>query len=793
MKDVNNTRYHLVLGEADWNQSRTDNSLLADSQSSNKPWDYEQQRQGIHLLADVFTFRQVGSQAQSLEPVNRQDSDIDTYGHRYWIDDAGTQIRVRWAEAEKAETLFPFPEATCPPTTPSVFAPAEPSTPSTSETLSGLAVLNDGYLVVGSPKTDSLLAFDLYSLDGGPLRISLPEIASGQTTNPFDLAACADGGLLILDRESKQVWQLDHRLAVRTSSGHSSSDAISESMLFQPRLGEVRNQKGPLVAEPVVLEMEGMPVAISPHPNGGFWLLENDTNNTASTLWYYPPGATAPDEATELLLRTENLIAQDEQALDLEQIVGYDLAYVPDDRSEKSAFDGTLFIVDIEGNQAYALRVTALSPLSIRIEKCYYPLRSLSLVSIVAGRFDTASTQSAVSYLQTSDRWLPIKPLPRQRYKPEAALILKSFDGHEPGCLWHRLCLDACLPPGTALKIEARAAEQEAALSKASWQLQPTPYRRPSVEVPYSALWDEAELKDKYVGTWELLFQQVKGQYMQIRLTLMGNRRSSPLVRSLRAHYPRFSYLQSYLPDVYQQDPASSSFLDRFLANPEGIFTTVEGLVAQVQTHFDARTVPPEAVTWLASWIGLALEDHWSDYQRRLLIAQAPYFFQRRGTQVGLLQAILLALYPELGPCIFQDNAATLCFTVRIVERFLTRTQSSVAAGDPTELNNTNANNTNTDSRAHRFTVLIPTTLDDTTQRLIERIVELEKPAHTAFTVKQYWAMFRVGEVRLGIDTVLGKGGQFETFELGRSALAEAALAETFPYNLTNRTVIRKI
>ena len=819
MKDVNKCRYHLVLGKSDWEPSRFDESQIGNvqspeqssDQSPKKQWVYDPNREGIRLLADVLTFEQRGSQARSLVPGNRRDSASDAYGHRYWIDHTGTHIRVRWAEAQNAETLFPFPAVDCSPSSISVFHSAKSPTVNKPEPLSGLAVLTDGYLVTGSPTTNSLLAFDLYSLDGGFLRIALPTIAYSQIVRPFDLAACADGGLLVLDKENKLVVRLNRQLSVQSSSSDRRGEA-NVPLLFQPQTGEIRKQKSDSVADSIALEMRGIPVAIASLPDGGFWLLEHADNMLASTLWHYPPSATSASSATALPLRTENLIDSEEAALDIEQIVGYDLAYVPCDRTEKSTADGTLFVTDIQGNQAYALRVETISPLLLRIEKRYYPLRSLEPVSLIAPRVDALcskqlsesnSSQKTVHYLQANDRWLPIKPLPRHRYWPEATLVLNAFDGHEPSCLWHRLCLDACLPPGTELKIEARAADQESLLTRTSWQPQPDPYKRSGVEVPYSALWSEEELKEDCVGTWELLFQQVRGQYMQIKLTLVGNRRSTPLVRSLRAHYPRFSYLQAYLPDVYQQDPVSSSFLDRFLANPEGIFTTIEGLIAQVQTHFDVRTVAPEAVTWLASWIGLALEESWSDYQRRLLIAQAPYFFQRRGTQAGLLQAILLAVYPELGPRIFRDDAAQLCSTVRIVERFLARTYDSVAVGDPTDSDNsdsselsaserTSREQTSEDSRAHRFTVLIPTTLDDDTQRLIERIVELEKPVHTTFAVKQYWAMFRVGEIRLGIDTVLGRGGQFETFELGKSALAEATLGAAFPYDLAHRTVLSR-
>jgi phage tail-like protein len=64
---------------------------------------------------------------------------------------------------------------------------------------------------------------------------------------------------------------------------------------------------------------------------------------------------------------------------------------------------------------------------------------------------------------------------------------------------------------------------------------------------------------------------------------------------------------------------------------------------------------------------------------------------------------------------------------------------------------------------AHRFSVLLPVATANTDpnemQRSLElarRIVELEKPAHSVFDVRFYWALNRVGEARLGLDTLLG-------------------------------------
>jgi hypothetical protein len=68
--------------------------------------------------------------------------------------------------------------------------------------------------------------------------------------------------------------------------------------------------------------------------------------------------------------------------------------------------------------------------------------------------------------------------------------------------------------------------------------------------------------------------------------------------------------------------------------------------------------------------------------------------------------------------------------------------------------------------KAHRFTVLLPLrTREDaaTAERfraLATRLVELEKPAHTTFDVKFFWSAFRVGEARLGTDTLVGQGSR---------------------------------
>jgi hypothetical protein len=105
-----------------------------------------------------------------------------------------------------------------------------------------------------------------------------------------------------------------------------------------------------------------------------------------------------------------------------------------------------------------------------------------------------------------------------------------------------------------------------------------------------------------------------------------------------------------------------------------------------------------------------------------------------------------------------------------------------------------------TATELHRFTVMLPMpaslTADSAEQRrrlaIARRIVELEKPAHTTFDVKFYWALFRVGDARLGEDTQIGLGSRAPELMppaiLDETHLAETYLAPSPPLDSKSRT-----
>ncbi|HEY6392125.1 MAG TPA: beta-galactosidase, partial [Bryobacteraceae bacterium] len=103
---------------------------------------------------------------------------------------------------------------------------------------------------------------------------------------------------------------------------------------------------------------------------------------------------------------------------------------------------------------------------------------------------------------------------------------------------------------------------------------------------------------------------------------------------------------------------------------------------------------------------------------------------------------------------------------------------------------------------AHRFSVLLPVpqseALDSAAHQrrmeLAKRVIDLEKPAHTAYDMKFYWAFFRVGEGRLGEDSVLDFGSRaprlLPPMVLGNAFVASSYLAPGFPEDLSDRQIL---
>lgn len=538
-----------------------------------------------------------------------------------------------------------------------------------------LTVTTEDYLVVAFSRAGQrgLMSFDLIA-GGGPVETTWP---SEVDFEPFDMCARHCGGLWVLDRTHRRLWELDGTLSVVTSGAALQPLAPAVVADFQPLTGASRELPAPqfpgglpLAVAPALIND---PIAIESIGAAGVLVLDRDS---------------AAQRSRVVRLRRAGEVWQAQASPWLTQLhaPAHDMVYAATPRLDQSSAT-RLFISSIVGNQVVAFELLdSDDSFSLQQPAELYPLRRYGGRALIAIQgqacYDSGFTQL---------RWTRVVMQPRQRYGPHAEFVTPVFDSAELGTTWDRILLDACIPPDTHIEIESRsgderndliddpdAARPDSPQVVGTWLPEPNPQLRSTgAELPW--LRDEAARatrREAGTGTWELLLQRAQGRYLQLRVRLTSqNGTATPRLRALRAWYPRFSYTQRFLPAVYREDQSNGPFLERWLANFESTLTQIEDRVVNVQSLFDARTVPGDALPWLAQWFDLALDPGWDERRHRLLVRHAMDFFRWRGTVHGVRLALELAFDPCFDARMFagpngQDATAA---RIRIVEAYQTR------------------------------------------------------------------------------------------------------------------------
>lgn len=681
MKDANGSRFQLLLGAADWGRCSIAGDdgaphALADAWAnaltrSRLPLAFESD--ALTLARRVPRFRAAQSEAPP-DPVVRLGAAADAFGNVYWIADRGQRINVL-STGTRRTSLFASATAApeTKPGTPGDFAPLAAPSGAPARHLRGLAVTTERFLVVGLlPQAGApagLRAFDLVA-GGPPLELAWP---AAWPFVPYDVAPRPCGGAAVLDRENRRVWLLDRRLGMQAVFPVELDDASRPDDFAPPgEAAAARPTPPPLPCFDLVVDTEGGsdPVAVEVLPDGAVLVMDGAGADGFALLSLYVDGSLAGRASTRAVL---DIIDADERHGFV--LRGYDCALVPR-RADQPA---RLAVAAHEGNQCFVFDLLRGSPaLGLDPVESFLPMRRFSGAGLVRRAADvgalSVSEDSGLLY-DAVGSWLPLVAQTRPRYERRAELQTPALDSGEPACVWHRLVIDGCLPPGCTLSVETRAADDRDELADQPYQAEPAPMLRPDgAELPWlldGVATDPARGK----GCWELLFQQTRGRWLQIRLRLEGDELATPRLVALRAWHPRFSYSRQYLPAVYREDEAPAHFLERFLANIEGMFTQIEDRIATAAALFDVRSAPPETLDWLAGWLGLVLDPAVDAARKRLLIRFAIPLYQYRGTTQGLRLATELVL----SACVKEQDFALPApsqrqpYGIRIVERYLTR------------------------------------------------------------------------------------------------------------------------
>ena len=656
--NVNGSRFHMLLGRADWGACRMPAGPVrrkaltslwprADdpaNQAANPDTPYWNGKYSELTLAPLDENLPGAPDDTVLQPALRRSCASDAAGNLYLLSDDARGIEIVAAVDAVASPFWPDPRSANPAGA-ADFADAEP-TPVSNVTYAALAVTGNGFLVAWwrSGSEAGADRFDLVA--GGP-----PEqIAAGAMPGPVaDLAARGGDGLWTLLESGGGLVQLDAELRPCASAAATLLDDP-----FQPGdpAAPPRRHPAPWQASALALP-------------AGFSALQ------LLLGWGEMPLVLASKAAGGIALLTPDNTLTGWQTL-LEDAGAWHLAAAGPVRQG----DQPVFLVKPSGNQASEVMLRRDDDGTVHsdgLQPATYPLRRFGgrLLGLVGKqlRYDSGTTP----------RYVPLVEQIHRAFAKLCRFETLVYDSGTEQCVWDRIRLDATIPAGTEVKIEARCGESEDEVLRAGesgWQAQPLPYlsgdggelpgKRAIAQLPT----DPAHRR----GCWDLLLQRQHGRFCQLRITLSGSGQTTPRLRALRLWYPRFAYPAQFLPALYLEQPASADLLERFLANMEGVNTAIEDRIATAQAWLDPRTVPEGMLGWLASWVDLMLDPAWPADRKRLFLANAVRFFGWRGTVPGLQLALRIAFDKQVSADDFVlGGAACRCpGQVRIVESFST-------------------------------------------------------------------------------------------------------------------------
>jgi phage tail-like protein len=134
----------------------------------------------------------------------------------------------------------------------------------------------------------------------------------------------------------------------------------------------------------------------------------------------------------------------------------------------------------------------------------------------------------------------------------------------------------------------------------------------------------------------------------------------NPPMRGLIPSLPSPRPIGFELPAAFQEDDFCLRMMSAFDEVLAPIFTTLDCF----ETYLDPTLAPDDFVDWLASWVGVDIDETWTQERRRRLILDAVALYRIRGTAAGLAAHVNLyaGVTPEIqesGGCEWSQTAGS--------------------------------------------------------------------------------------------------------------------------------------
>ncbi len=403
----------------------------------------------------------------------------------------------------------------------------------------------------------------------------------------------------------------------------------------------------------------------------------------------------------------------------------------------------------------------------------------------------------------------------RLRYLPTGQVTTFQLDSNEFHTVWGRIFLDACIPKNTSVVIRCITSDETPSELEEGARTPPANTTDPGFKVPpmpsqslakQLALttgqllhrretgrelpWVRLDETDSF-ETYEAPIIAEPGRYLWIRIELNGNTRTTPRVKALRAEYPSHDYLRR-IPKTFSRDEHVAGFLRRYLATFEGVMGELEAKADARATLLDPWSAPSEILPWLASFMGLVLDERMAraprpggqfEDVRRTLIAEVAWLFRFRGTVAGLRRFIEIYLGTPpiliehfrvrgLGDAILGDPSG---FTSSSVVGAGFRVGGAIGEEEAQVIDASIEDSFET--HAHRFALISPTPLNAEQKEVVSWLLELHRPAHTLVQLCTVEAGMRVGRgLHVELTSIIGRGNGFTQWQLGSGLLGRGMI-----------------
>lgn len=198
----------------------------------------------------------------------------------------------------------------------------------------------------------------------------------------------------------------------------------------------------------------------------------------------------------------------------------------------------------------------------------------------------------------------------------------RVFDSGVQGTNWHRLLLFGDFAEGS-VRVTVCAAEHAPVSAGTRSETEATVF---------------AESCAEFVNPSDVLLFDVKGRYLWIEIRMTGK---NVRIYGIKICFPQHTWL-SYLPELYQADAQSASFLARYLGIFQSLYEDMTEKIERLPDRFAVTTEEPGALAELADWFSVENRALWNREQLRYLIRHAVRLAAGRGTADCLRELLRL-------------------------------------------------------------------------------------------------------------------------------------------------------